>query len=127
MHTVLVALEDSVLREQVQSALRAFRGIRAVAVPRERLHEVLREKRGAAQALIVDHQPVCDGEDFFLAEIRSLDRDIRILVVAERPDRLNFNKAKVDLDILSFIPLPLDPFDLLRRLHRLVEKIPARA
>jgi hypothetical protein len=125
MATVLIALQDPTLRDQVRAALRLFPSVRAPHVPRNRVREILTEP-GVAEALILDHQPDRDGSDPFIAEIRALDREVAILAVTDQADRHHFNRSKMELDIFSFIPLPLDPFDLLHRLHRLTVDIAVR-
>lgn len=122
MPTVLVALQDPALRDQIRTALRLFKGIREVTVPRDRLLDLLRDP-AVADALILEHQPGRDGNDPFISQIRTLSQSIAIVAVGDRPDRAHFNRAKVELDILSFVPLPLDPFELLHRLHRLSESL----
>lgn len=124
MQNILVALEDPALRDQVRTALKVFPGIRGVPVERERLLNLVSGGM-VPVAVIVDYQRGKSGADPFIEAIRKINRDIHVLACAERPERNHFNKAKMELDVFSFIPLPLDPFDLLRRLHRLVEALPA--
>ena len=130
MHNILVGIEDPALRDQVRTALKVFPSIRGAPIQRGLLLDLL-SGGGVPAAVIVDYQRGRSGADPFIEAIRAANRDVHVLACAERPERPerpernHFNKAKVDLDIFSFIPLPLDPFDLLRRLHRLVEALPA--
>ena len=124
MKNILVGLGDPALRDQMRAALKAFPSVRGVAVERDRLLDLLNSDTAPA-AVIVDYQRSRAGADPLIEAIRAANRHIHVLACAERPERSHFNRAKMDLDIFSFIPLPLDPFDLLRRLHRLVEALPA--
>ena len=124
MHNILVGIEDPALRDQVRTALKVFPSVRGAPIQRGLLLDLL-SGGGVPAAVIVDYRRGRSGADPFIEAIRAANRDVHVLACAERPERNHFNKAKVDLDIFSFIPLPLDPFDLLRRLHRLVEALPA--
>lgn len=124
MQNILVALDDPALRDQVKTALKVFPGIRGVPVERDRLINLVAGGM-VPVAVILDYQRGKSGADPYIEAIRRANRDIQVLACAEKPERNHFNKAKMELDIFSFIPLPLDPFDLLRRLHRLVEALPA--
>jgi len=124
MQNILVAVDDPTLRDQVRTALKIFPGVRGVPVERERLISLVAGGMVPA-AVILDYQRGQSVADPYIEAIRRANPEIHVLACAEKPERSNCNKAKVDLDIFSFIPLPLDPFDLLRRLHRLVEALPA--
>ena len=124
MHNILVGIEEPSLRDQVRTALKIFPSVRGVPVQRDRLLDLISDG-GVPAAVIVDYRRGRSGTDPFIEAIRTANRDVHVLACADRPERNLFNKAKVDLAIFSLIPLPLDPFDLLRRLHRLVEALPA--
>lgn len=120
MRTILVCLQDPIIRDQIRTALKLFDKVRAVEIPRARLLEVFHDPQATPHALIVDHDPMLGGDDPFIAEIRAQNRDVRIIAVADRPERARFNKAKMEMDVCSFIALPLDPIDVLRRIHRVL-------
>jgi hypothetical protein len=117
MFTVLVSLADPALRDLVRTGIRSFPDLRAVPVPRDELPRLVQDPR--VSALICDWQFDRNQEDSLLRKLRELNDQVEILVAGRRPDRDSFHKTKVDLRVQSFIPLPLDAFDLARRLHRL--------
>lgn len=100
-------------------AVRNFPDLRPVSVPAEHLLEVLAEDHGAA-ALLLDYQGTGSKPDPVVAQIREMHPELTILVVGKRAQRERSHRARMEQEIFSFIPLPLDPFDLARRLHRLV-------
>ncbi|MAG33174.1 MAG: hypothetical protein CL908_20030 [Deltaproteobacteria bacterium] len=122
MRTILVALRDPTLTDQIRTAMRMFPGVHAITVERDQIQSLVQEP-DVADALIVDHERGRAGHDPFIAQIRQVNREIKIVAVADRPERNHFNKTKMELDVFSFIALPLDPYDLLRRLHRLMETL----
>lgn len=124
MRNILVGIEDPALRDQVRTALKIFPSVRGVSVEPDRLLDLISDGEVPA-AVIVDYRRGKSGTDPFIEAIREANRNIHILACAERPDRSHLNKAKMDMGVFSFIPLPLDPFTLLRRLHRLVEALSA--
>lgn len=122
MPLVLVALDDPALRDQIQAVFRMFPEVQAITVERDQVPELLRDP-DLADAVIVNREKARSGHDPFISNIRSHNRKVKILAVAERPHRERFSRTKLELDVFSFIPLPLDAFDLLRRVHRLVETL----
>lgn len=122
MQNILVALDDPALRDQVKTALKLFPGIRGIPVQRNRLISLVAGGL-VPVAVILDYQRGKSGNDPYIEAIRRANADIEVLACAEKPERSQFSKAKRELDIFSFIPLPLDPIDLVRRLHRLREAL----
>jgi hypothetical protein len=120
MLTVLVALRDPIQREHVRAAFRLFPTLRPLTVDRDRVMDYIGD-RTLADALILDYEGNRRGDDPVLADIRARNPHIALLVVADRPERAHFNKVKMEHQVLSFVPLPLEPFDLARRLQRLAE------
>jgi len=114
MQTVFVALEDPALRDQVKTCIRNFDNLRAVAVPPDRLLDLLREEHHAS-ALIVEFKGTGSKAEF--------DKSLTVLVLGKRTQRERSHRIRMHQDIYSFIPVPLDPFDLARRLARLAEDL----
>ncbi len=119
MKTILVALEDLDAVDQVRTALRMFPGVRGVGVPRDGVSAIL-SGPDAPAAVIIDHRPEAAGSDPFIEQLRAGNGRVRVVACGERPQRRKFHPKKRELDVFSFVPVPLEPFDLLRRLHRLV-------
>ena len=120
----MVALEDLDAVDQVRTALRMFPGVRGVGVPRDEVSAIL-SGPDAPAAVIVDHRPQKGGDDPFIEDVRAVNKRVRVVACGERPQRRRFHPRKRELDVFSFVPVPLEPFDLLRRLHRLVADLSA--
>lgn len=118
MQRILIAVEDPALADQIRTGMKQFRNLQGVRVPRTEVLRLVLDPE-VAQGVILDHQKEAGGKDAMIQEVRRLNSDIHIMAVAHRPERDQFNKLKVELNVFSFIPLPLEPFDLARRLHRL--------
>ena len=123
MHDILVALDDQALVDNVRTALKSFPGVRGVPVARSRLLGLLSGGTPPA-AVIVDHRRHRGEVDPLISEIHRLNRRLPVLACGDLPHPSRFSREKRQLDVFSFIPLPLDPFDLLRRLHRLIKALP---
>jgi len=122
MKTVLVALLDPGLGDQIKAGIRNFAGLRPVAVARDQLLEVAGENCNAS-AVILDHDEKRGHSAELLGRLRHLAPELTILTAGPRAQRESLQRLKLELDIFSFIPLPLDPFDLARRLNRLAEAL----
>ena len=117
MKKVLISLEDRRLADVVKTAFKQFPGLAAFPVPPESLVDVLRE--GGYQAVVCDLHAGGAPANEFLAEIRETAPDVAILALVDQRQRERFNKVKMDFDIFSCLSLPLDPFELGRRILRL--------
>ena len=115
---VLTAIADSVLADQVRTAVRQCADWRPLLVHPSRLVEALSTDAKPA-AVILDHPGQDRDLPHFVEAIRERAPEIEILLLGERTRRKESYRAKLDLGVFSFIPTPLDPFDLARRLHRL--------
>ncbi len=122
-YTILLCVDPPTIRDQVRCGLKLFQGLRAVDATRDQVTRVL-ESGEDVDALILSHgSTMADLKDSFLEKVRAKNKKVAILVLGDLPNRQHFTKTKVELDILSFVPVPLDSFDLARRLHRLLDHL----
>ena len=117
MKTLLVAVEDANLGDQIRMAVKLFPGTRGRRVPRENLMDWIAEGF-IADGIILDYQRDRYGNDGFVSELHRLVPDIPILVLTPSSEKAHLSRAKMDQEIASVITLPLDPHDLISRLER---------
>lgn len=118
MHTILIALNDRILADQVRAGVRNFKGFRGLVIAPAELEKAL-EADPEAAAVLFDHPGRNEELEELVLRLQAEGHPRRLLVVGDRNKRKEAHRAKVELGLFSFIPLPLDPFDLARRLHRL--------
>ncbi len=106
----------------MKTCIRCFAGLRAVTVPVESLIDLLGSDT-LAGAVIMDHDGSDPESHERIVQVRRLHKDLLILAAGHRSQRDRLHRLKLELDIFSYIPLPLDPFDLARRLNRLTDAL----
>lgn len=114
---VLICLEDPPTSDIVVTGLRQFTDLVVHAVPAARMADLAAS--GEFAAAIVDLERRHERSSDFAREIRAAAPDIALLCLVDRERRERYNRAKLELKIFSFIPSPIDPFDLARRIQRL--------
>ena len=117
MIKILISLEDKVMTDVVKTAFKQFPNITAYPVPPHKLLELVQE--GPYHAVVVDMDNRREQTGGTVSAIRETNTSIEILTLIEEGQKDRFNRLKVDLDIFSCISLPLDPFELARRIVRL--------
>ncbi|MEE9394498.1 MAG: hypothetical protein V3W41_18545 [Planctomycetota bacterium] len=117
MTKVLIALDDKAMADVIATACRQFETLEPFEVPRNRLFELLDEDK--RQATIIHFNYTREGCGEFASNIRKMDAEIHILCLLDKDHRDRHNRLKIELGIFSFIPLPVDPFELAKRLQRL--------
>ncbi len=124
MIRILVSVANSASRDIILTALRNFPGVAAFAVPAHELAGLVLGSRDW-DAVILDSGSD-RGEAFSLVrDVREANGDIEMVAVTDEVEKDSVNRMKLDHDIFTFIALPIDPFDLLKRLHRLIETLMA--
>lgn len=120
MIKVLISINDKSMVDVIATACRQFPELEPHEVPLPRIFELLGQ--GNCEAIIVDFYYKGQGIGEFVKKIREADSSIDILCLLEKDHRDRHNRLKIDLDIFSFIPVPLDAFELAKRLQRLVAR-----
>lgn len=114
---ILICLEDATTSDVVVTGLRQFQDLVVHAVPAARMADLAAS--GEFAAAIIDLERKHERSGDFAREIRDASPDIELLCLVDRERRERHNRSKLELRILSFIPSPIDPFDLARRIQRL--------
>jgi len=118
MEFVFLAIEDPSLRDQVRAGLRMFPNLRPVNLPQDLLPIALRSEPMSG-AIILDGDRSRGDLASRMEVVRELQPDLLLLVVGPRGQRERMHRSKLELEIFSHIPTPLEAFDLARRLNRL--------
>jgi DNA-binding NtrC family response regulator len=114
---ILICLEDAATSDIVDTALRQFDDLVGHAVPADRLANLAASGEFAAVFIDLERRHEKNGD--LAREVRAASPDIELLCLVDRERRERYNRAKLEIKIFSFIPVPLDPFDLVRRIQRL--------
>lgn len=123
MFKVLVSLDHPVSSDLVCTALAQFPDCSAHPVPPTRLFEVLGDDRNAA--VFIDLERVREAPGTLARRVRAVDPTIEVLCLIPRDERELHNRLKLDLGVFSFVPSPIDAFDLAKRIQRLLEHLRA--
>jgi len=118
---VLVCLHDKVLTDVVRTAFKQFPSMNAFPVPRSDVLELVRE--GGYDTLVLDIEERNANDLELLTRIREIDTTMPIMGLVDEGQKERLNKLKVEQNIFTLIALPLDPFELARRIHRLRETL----
>ena len=78
---------------------------------------------GDYHAVVVDLENDGDQERTWIAQLRQDCPKVEILALVDQRFKDRLNRLKVELGVFSFVPLPLDPFDLARRIVRLEQHL----
>ena len=117
MHRALIAIEDRLLNDVVKTAFKQSSAIMAHPVPRERLVELVQDPD--YHAVVLDLDGAKKSEVDLAGAVRATNPEIEILALMDREQKERFNRLKVDLGLFAYVLLPLDPFELARRVLRL--------
>jgi CheY-like chemotaxis protein len=117
MFRALICLEDKLTADVVKTAFKQFPSMTAYPIPRENALEHVGDGQYQVVVVDLDNDGICDPD--FVAELRAANPQIEILALIDRDHKERFNRLKVELGLFSCVPMPLDPFELARRLMRL--------
>ena len=119
MTKVLIAVDDKSMSDVIATACRQFESLDPFEIPRNRLFELLGENDDEVLATIVHFNYSRESSGEFARRVREADAEIEILCLLDKDHRDRHNRAKLEIGVFSFIPLPLDAFELMKRLQRL--------
>ena len=117
MTKVLISLRDSILSDVVKTAFKQFPSLSPHPVPRRELIGLAAEDD--VDAVVVDVEKGEDMGDGIIRRLRDHCPGTEIFVLAESGLRDRMNKLKVSHSIFTVAPMPIDPFDLAKRIARL--------
>ena len=124
MINVLICLNDKTLADVIKTGFQQFPTFKIYTVPPTRLVEVVQRRNHGAVVLDLGEAQKEGGG--LVGAVRDANPEIEIMALGERQQKEKFNRLKVDLNIFTCIGLPLDPFELARRIIRLEKHLVER-
>ena len=117
MIKVLISLRDAIQSDIVKTAFKQFPAMATYPVPRPRLLGLACEDD--IDAVVVDIGKGEEKEGGFIDRLRDHCPNTEIFVLAEPAMRERMNRLKLSHGIFTVVPLPIDAFDLAKRIARL--------
>lgn len=124
MINVLICLKDKTLADIVKTGFQQFPAFKVYPVPEHKLVDVI--EQGNHHAVVLDLAEASKDSGGSIGRVRETSSDIEIMAIGDRAQKERFNRLKVDLNIFTAIGLPLDPFELARRIVRLEKHLVER-
>ena len=124
MINVMICLKDKTLADVVKTGFQQFPAFKVFPVPEHNLADVI--EQGNHHAVVLDLEEAQKQSGGLIGRVRSLSTDIEIMAIGDRAQKEKINRLKVDLNIFTCIGLPLDPFELARRVVRLEKHLVER-
>ncbi len=124
MINVLICLKDKTLADVVKTGFKQFPEFTAHPVPAHNLVDLVSD--GGYHAVMVDLDEAQKPDGGLIGHVRDTNTNIEIMAIGDRALKEKFNRVKVDHNIFSCIGLPLDPFELARRIVRLGKHLTER-
>lgn len=109
------------MSDVITTAFRQSSSVTTHTVPVDRLLEVVRDPD--YQAVVLEIDGTTKGRVELAEAVRRENPAIEILALMDREQKEKFNRLKVDLGLFGYVLLPLDPFELARRVLRLEQSL----
>ena len=119
MIETFLAVKDLQVRDQIRMAFRLNPAFRMSTVPPPQLIDVIRESP-QVDLVITDAEADDTLMEEALVRIREANPRAAVVLVGDRSDGAPLNRAKLEHGVHTVIATPIDPFDLARRVFRLV-------
>ena len=117
MIRILICIDDARTQDIVRTAFRQFTTISCNPVPRDRLLELISEHD--YHGVVLDFVDRTEQTAEMIRSIRGTDANIEILTLVDRQQKDRLNRDKMELGIFSYLPYPIDAFELARKILRL--------
>ncbi|MCB9832286.1 MAG: hypothetical protein H6807_07400 [Planctomycetes bacterium] len=117
MTKVLISLRDAILSDVVKTAFKNFPTMATYPVPRSRVVGLAAEDD--VDAVVIDIEKGEEHEGGLIDRLRDKAPDVELVVLAEPSLRERMNRLKLSHGIFTVVPLPLDAFDIAKRIVRL--------
>ncbi|MEZ6194213.1 MAG: hypothetical protein R3F20_00565 [Planctomycetota bacterium] len=121
---ILLCIEDAPTRDIVETALRQYGDVAVHPVPPDRLARLVSGDEFAAVFLDLARKHEKAGA--LVAALREENPRIPVMCLVDRAQRERYNRLKLQHGIFSFVPTPIDAFDLARRIERLRTELETR-
>lgn len=118
MKDVIIGIDDRGLAEELRAAFRQRKVWLPVLVPAAALRGLLAVAQPPAVAVMaIDPHRTADRD--FLASLRAVNRTTIFVGVGGIARGSRSIQGRLEIDVETLIPLPIDPFELMMRLQRI--------
>ncbi len=117
MTKVLISLQDDIQCDVVKTAFKQFNSMATYPVPRSHLIGLAADED--VDAVVIDLAKGDEKEGGIVDRLREHAPHVEIILLAEASMRERLNRLKLHHSIFTVVPLPLDAFDLAKRIVRL--------